>query len=119
MNSATQVDKDGNKPPEIRLGKISGSGLVRLEFTNPMSFPSMEELIKLNQERSEKKLIDISIFSEDEENDASENLESWAIVKVDQKLIELQLVFSSPLMVSQGDTADKLIVQVGLSMYPD
>ena len=99
MNSATQVDKDGNRPPEIRLGKISGSGLVRLEFTNPMSFPSQEELIKLNEEGSEK-LIDIAILSGDEDNDNSGNLVSWEIVKVDKRLIELQLVFSSPLSVS-------------------
>ena len=83
-----------------------------------MSFPSQDELIKLNEEGSEK-LIDITIISEDEDNDNSDNLASWEIVAVDKTLIELQLVFSSPLSVSSGDTADKLIVQVSLSKYPD
>ena len=64
-----------------------------------MGFPSQEELIKLNEEGSEK-LIDITIISEDEDNDNSDNLVSWEIVKVDKRLIELQLVFSSPLSVS-------------------
>ena len=39
--AAAKTDEDGNRPPEVRLGKISSSGRVRLEFTNSMSFPSL------------------------------------------------------------------------------
>ena len=47
-----------------------------------MSFPSKEALIKLNQE-SKEKLIDIAIFSGDEETYDQNNLLRWEIVKVD------------------------------------
>ena len=64
-----------------------------------MSFPSKEELIKLNQESTEK-LIDISILGGDEEDYDQNNFLRWEIVTVQKKLIELQLVFLSPLQVS-------------------
>ena len=64
-----------------------------------MSFPSKEEFIKLDQESTEK-LIDISILGGDEEDYDQNNFLRWEIVTVQKKLIELQLVFLSPLQVS-------------------
>ena len=54
-----------------------------------------------------------------EEEEEDENLRSWQIVSVAPKLIEVDLEFDKPIYVSQGEVADKLIVQVGLSDYPD
>lgn len=34
--AASQLDEEGNRPPEVRLGRISGTGRVKLEFTNSM-----------------------------------------------------------------------------------
>ena len=41
IKEAEHVDDKGNRAPEVRLGRISGNGRVRLEFTNPMVFPSL------------------------------------------------------------------------------
>ena len=43
--AAIEIDKDGNRPPDVRLGRISSSGRAEIEFTNAMSFPSKEEFI--------------------------------------------------------------------------
>ena len=43
--AATQLDEEGNRPPEVRLGRISGDGRMSLEFTNSMQFPDKEEFI--------------------------------------------------------------------------
>ena len=48
----------------------------------------MEELIKLNQESTEK-LIDIAIFKGEEENYDQDNFQRWEIVKVEKQVIEL------------------------------
>ena len=36
MDAAAEAVDDGKRPPEVRMGKISANGRVRLEFTNPM-----------------------------------------------------------------------------------
>ena len=114
--AAAQLDENGNRPPEVRLGRISSNGRVRLEFTNSMTFPSKEELIELNKQSN--KLIDVFMVMGDEEVKES-NLKSWEIASVKPNLIELDLVFAKPLHVSQGDENDKIIVQVGLARFPD
>ena len=45
-----------------------------------------------------------------EEEEGVNNLLSWQIVSVSEKLIEIDLVFARPLHVSQGEIADKLLV---------
>ena len=83
--AATYVDSEGNRPPEVRLGRIDSSGRVRLEFTNSMSFPSKAELITLNRE-SDNSLIDLMVISSDDDDadqmKRSPNLLSWEIVSV-------------------------------------
>ena len=102
------MDEKGNRPPEVRLGKITSSGRVRIEFTNSMSFPSKEEFIELNKKLGNKLLDLVMMKGEEEEED--ENLRSWQIISVDPKLIEVDLEFEKPIYVSQGEVADKLIV---------
>ena len=48
-----------------------------------------------------------------------ENLISWSIETVTSTLISLNLEFKSPLKVSQGDQPDQIVVQAGLSEFPD
>ena len=45
-----------------------------------------------------------------EEEEKDENLRSWKIISVGPKLIEVDLEFDKPIHVSQGESADKLIV---------
>ena len=65
MNAA-QVDEDGNRPPEVRLGRIESNGRVKLEFTTAMVFPSEREFILLNEE-SGNEMIDVFVFKGDED----------------------------------------------------
>ena len=97
-----------HRPPEVRLAKITGNGRVRLEFTNPMMLPGKSELIELNK-KSKKKMIDLIMLDGDEDV-ISDNLIDWKIASVSEKLIEVDLNFQEPLMVSQGENYDKLIV---------
>ena len=73
IKAAAQVDENGNRPPEFRLGLISSNGRARLEFTNEMSFPSMEEFIRLNDE-FDKNLVNLMMLNGDEEYSVDENL---------------------------------------------
>ena len=52
IREAEHVDEKGNRAPEVRLGRISSNGRVRLEFTNPMIFPSLEEFVEMNNRSS-------------------------------------------------------------------
>ena len=77
---AAKIGQGGDRPPEVRVGKISSTGRVRLEFTNSMKFPSQEEFIELNRS-SENGLIDLLMYKGDED-ELDDNLESWEIVSV-------------------------------------
>ena len=63
---AAKVDEEGNRPPEVRLGRIESNGRVKLEFTNAMVFPSEREFILLNEE-SGNELIDVFMLKGDED----------------------------------------------------
>ena len=97
MNAA-QVDEDGSRPPEVRLGRIESNGRVKLEFTNAMVFPSEREFILLN-EKSGNEMIDVYMFKGDEDV-IDDNLKSWKIISVTPKLIEIEVVFENPIQVS-------------------
>ena len=116
MNAA-QLDENGNRPPEVRLGRIGANGRVKLEFTNAMIFPSEREFILLN-EKSGNELIELVMLKGDEDVQ-DDNLKSWKIISVSPTLIEIDLEFENPVQVSQGDNNDRLITQVALSRYPD
>ena len=45
-----------------------------------------------------------------DEDEIDDNLTSWEIVSVNEKLIEVDLNFRDPLLVSQGDAYDRLVV---------
>ena len=49
----------------------------------------------------------------------NDNLSGWNIVSVDQNSIEVSLQFKEPLMVSQGDEADQLLIELRISEYTD
>ena len=66
IEAAATLDEHGNRPPEVRLGKISNSGRLRIEFTNAMSLPSTEEFIRRNK-LSGNSLIEIIMFKGDED----------------------------------------------------
>ena len=54
-------------------------------------------------------MIDLIMIDGDEDV-IDENLIDWKIASVSDKLIEIDLRFQEPLMVSQGENYDKLIV---------
>ena len=84
----------------MRLGRISGIGRVRLEFTVPMRFPDLQTLIDLNKSNNNK-LIDLIVLKGDYD-EPDENLKSWEIISVSSQLIEIDMEFEKPLYVSQG-----------------
>ena len=92
----------------MRLGRISGIGRVRLEFTVSMRFPDQQTLINLNKS-SNNKLIDLIVLKGDSD-ELDENLKSWEIISVSSQLIEIDLEFEEPLYVSQGYNRDRLVV---------
>ena len=96
--AATQLDEEGNRPPEVRLGRISGDGRMSLEFTNSMQFPDKEEFIELNNSTNSH-LVDIRMLKGDSD-EQNENLQDWKIVSVSSELIEIDLGFANPLEVS-------------------
>ena len=63
-------------------------------------------------------MIDVEVYDGDELV-PSQNLESWSIVTVEKRFIEIDLVFKKPLHVSQGYNHDVLLLQIALSNYPD
>lgn len=101
-------DTSGPFPPEIRLGAISQDRKVDIEFTNEMNFPSTEDFIALNTSK-QNRLMNVMMLSGDEHM-IDENLVSWSITSVSPTLISIDLVFDSPLSVSQGDTPDILVI---------
>ena len=73
-----------------------------------MNFPSTEDFVALNTSK-QKRLINVMMLSGDEHM-IDGNLVSWSITSVSPTLISIDLVFDSPLSVSQGDTPDILVV---------
>ena len=65
--AATGLDKNGNRPPEVRLGRISPTGRVHIEFTNEMDLPSLDDFIQLNKKQSPS-LISITMLEGVTEN---------------------------------------------------
>ena len=61
------------------------------------------------EDDDEANLIDIVMFKGEEE-ELDQNLGSWEIVSVSDTLIEIDLHFEEPLLVSQGDQYEQLIV---------
>ena len=89
--AAMEIDRDGNRPPEVRLGRISSSGRAEIEFTNAMSFPSKEEFVELNKS-SKNKLLDLYVLNGDE-GIRDTNLRDWNIFSVSSTWIEIDLIF--------------------------
>ena len=123
MNRALEKDENGHYPPEVRVSKISAAGRVKLEFTNPLNLPNVEEFNSLNFQDSrmlsdQSKLIDLTVYDGDELV-PYDNLESWNIVSIYQRFIEIDLIFKRPLYVSQGEYHDILLIQMALSEYQD
>ena len=93
--------------------KISNNGRVELKFTNKMSFPTKRNFVQLNSETNNS-LIDLAILKGEEEV-PDDFLTSWEIVSVSATLIEIDLHFKDPLLVSQGDEYHRLFVELALA----
>ena len=89
-------------PPEMRIVKITGAGVVNIEFTNVMEFPdNLKDLIneqatKLEDAkrylRGNDNYISLMMVSKNEE-EATDNLASWEVTSVTSKGMDLQLDF--------------------------
>ena len=131
--------KNGHRLPEVRVQSISNNRKVTLEFTNEMVITSDLELIlkkiekpstdavdenkprflnKYNkrtkstepkQKLVREDLIDVILF-DPEEDKISDNLAAWSISSVDSRSIVIDLEITSPLIVSQGDNPDQLLI---------
>ena len=89
-------------PPEMRIVKITGAGVVNIEFTNAMEFPdNLKDLINEQATKSgeEKRALrgndnymSLMMVSKNEE-EATDNLASWEVTLVSSKGMNLQLDF--------------------------
>ena len=115
-------------PPEMRIKKITGEGVVHIIFTNAMEFPdNLKDMIndqttkQENQLRNlaeEEILFNLLMVSESEE-EAVDNMIGWEVTSVTSTSMDVQMNFKKPIEVSQGDEADFIIVQGQLSDYRD
>ena len=80
-------------------------------FTVPMSFPDdLREKINASKNGKNAPLGVMMIGFDDKKEDA--NLVDWFVNDVTATRIEINLVFSDPIEVSQGDGLDYLIVSI-------
>ena len=49
----------------------------------------------------------------------SENLTGWKVLEVKSKKITVQLMFLQPLLVSQGDKPDQLLIMINFGNFTD
>ena len=78
-----------------------------------MNFPNLNKFNELNKRRNlveiHNELLNVKMISGDNENfDA--NLKSWQLIEISSKLMKIQLEMYKPLIVSQGDMPDKIVV---------
>ena len=78
-----------------------------------MNFPNLNEFNELNKRRNlveiHNELLNVKMISGDNDNfDA--NLISWQLIEISSKLMKIQLYMNKPLIVSQGDMPDKIVV---------
>ena len=74
-------DAGSPMPPEIRLGAISPSGQVDLDFTKQMNFPETMDFVTLNTAQSNL-FLNVTMLSGDS-LEIDENLVSWTVSSVD------------------------------------
>ena len=82
-----------------------------------MKFPDTDTFNKANVE-SKNKLLDVMMLSGDNEM-IDDNLKDWKLISVTSSEITVDVEYENPLLVSQGDIPDILVVQAGLQEYPD
>ena len=78
-----------------------------------MNFPNLNKFNELNKRRNlveiHNELLNVKMISGDNKNfDA--NLKSWQLIEISSKLMKIQLEMYKPLIVSQGDMPDKIVV---------
>ena len=73
--------KDGKKPLDIQISKISNLGRVNLVFTEEMDFPQdLQELINNNQGQDDS-VMEIQMIDPDDE--VNSNFLSWSFESFD------------------------------------
>ena len=90
-------------PPEMRIKKITGSGVVHLTFTNAMDFPDdLKDRINsaLTTKEQAKRdleevadLLSLMMVSKDKE-EVDDNMVSWEVTAVTSTSIDCQLNFN-------------------------
>ena len=104
------------RPPEVRISKISSDWKLSLKFTMPIQFPDeLRESINAIRKTPNAPIDVLMISSKNDKKD--ENLTDWSISKLSSTEIDIDLVFSQPTEVSQDEKPDILVVEIRLSEY--
>ena len=69
-------------------------------------------------QNSNKKVLSVMMISGDTE-EIDDNLIDWKLVSVDSEKLEIDLEFREPILVSQGDSPDRILIQIEMEGYKD
>ena len=78
-----------------------------LKFTNEMVLP--ENLASLINDSASNKLLEVVMINGDTQ-EIDSNLLQWTVTEASSSKINIRLTFEQPLLVSQGDAADILLI---------
>lgn len=113
--------KNGNKPVEVRIESIDTAGKMIVGFTQDVDFLTdlrnkHNSVRAVNLKRLDDGLkplegpLEILVVSTEDrdEEDASSQLilAGWELVNVDDRTMDIQLIFTDPISVSAGDFSD-------------
>ena len=113
--------KDGYRPPEVRIPRVSYDAKVLLNFSNAMMFPSNFTAIlnDRNYTDPEKvRYLEMEMLTEEIETDRG-SLISWNVTSVEPTLIKVDLKFDKPLYISQGKKPDILLTTLKFDSITD
>ena len=104
------------RPVEARIKSISNVGILTIKFSHDLAFPDdFKELIESKIE--DDILPPIQIDAQFNYDIESEQIMTWNTKSFTKDSIELELEFTSPEAVSQGDDPDKLFILLNLQNF--
>ena len=121
-------------PPEARIKRFSHTGTLGIDFSAQLEIPeqAIEDIRRQQAEnrrhlasgRSSKDL-SISVIAIKGPDESKKELlelpviDSWELVSIGAKGVDLRLNYTHPLEVSSGEESDLLLIQMDLSEYKD
>ena len=127
------------KPPDLRLDKVSATGDLGMKFTSKMTFPDdiLQQVQDSTERRRLKKRAGGRTGGKDDSNESWLSVElvyfpgvedpfksdielNWKIESISEEGVDIKLSFADPLNVSQSDEPDFALVALdGFSIFVD